>query len=389
MLELIDYPMTGNMQKDDLDNMLYGMLQKGGSDLFIKGGDYIWLSIYGRKEKVSKRKIKDNEAFSILSAIYGDNARTLIGSKTPVDMQYEFKRDVVDGTNIPKKIRYRFRVNAVGCLKDGINSVVITFRGISSEPKSAKLQGVEPDILELCKNLDQGLILVVGATGNGKSTLLTGIVVDQLTEENGNRNIVTIEAPIEAVYDSIASPSSFVTQMEVGTHVQSFADGLRNTLRMAPSTIVVGEARDYETISCAIEASVTGHVVYSTVHASSVAETFQRMIAEFPSDMQSQARFNLIQSIKLVVAQRLIPSTDGKRIAIREYLIIDQAMKDLLLDSVNLAKCLFKLVDEKGKSMMRDITEKYNLGLISEEVFNKMKVNYLYKENDSKGNEDA
>lgn len=376
MFELLDYDLTSNLTEEDFRNMLFAMSVKEGSDLFVMGGNYVWMSIHGRKEQVTKRSLKDNEVNSLLQAIYGDNAKSVLGSRKPINTQYEFKREVESPDGILRKKRFRFRVNAVGCQRNGRNSVIITIRTIPTTPPTAKELGIEKDILDVCRAADQGLILVVGATGNGKSTLLASILRDQLEDPEGHRNMVTIEAPIEFVYDTIIAPTSFVTQLEVGRHIDNFHAGVVNSLRMAPTTILVGEARDYETISSAINASSTGHVVFSTVHANSVAETFQRMISEYPKDMQHQAAYNLIQATKLVVAQRLIRTVDGKRTAIREYLILTQEIKDALLNGDNIAQTAFSVVEKYGRPIMADVQEKFNSRIISKELFERMKLNY-------------
>lgn len=377
MFELLDYELVTQYCLDDLNNMLYQMSEKGGSDLFIKGGDFIWLSIYGRKEKVTKRSLKENEVNGLIQQIYGDNAKSVLGSRKPIDTQYEFKREIESPDGIARKKRLRFRVNAVGCQRNGKNSLVITMRTIPTTPPSVNEINVEKEIVDCCRTADQGLILIVGATGNGKSTLLASILRDQLEDPDGHRNMVTIESPIEFVYDTIESESSFITQLEVGRHIDSFHDGVVNSLRMAPTTILVGEARDYETISSAINASSTGHVVFSTVHANSVAETFQRMISEYPREMQHQATYNLVQATKMIVAQRLIKTADGKRTAIREILILNQEIKNALLSCDNIAEEAFGIVEKYGKSMMVDVKTRFEDGIITEKMYERMKANYL------------
>lgn len=377
-METFNYDYFGNLAVNDLQAILMKMQEANGSDIILRSNDYVRMSIFGRKRRVTKRKVKEAEVFAILGSIYGDNAKTLLGSKEAIDKAYEFKTTSNDDGIVNSNL-YRYRMCAVGFLKDGTSCVSITFRGIPTEPKSARLSGVEQEILSVCDAADQGLILVVGATGNGKSTLLSGILVDQLNDPEHDRSIITIESPIETVYDKVSEGESFITQREVGTHVKSFSSGVHEALRMAPTTIVVGEARDYETISAAIEASNTGHIVFSTVHANSVAETFQRMISVYQPEMQHQARFDLIQSIRMVIAQRLIPSSDGRRVAVREFLALDQKMKDYLLEAKNLAVAVNEMVSTYGRPMMRDIKSKYDEGRISQAIYDRMRMNYEYQ----------
>jgi len=383
MRDLLERPMPPVFGIEELEDMLISMTNNGGSDLFVIGNEEIWLSIFGRKERVTKRKISDNEADMIIVAMYGENAKIVLNTRIPINIQYEFIRKIDTELGFKKKIRYRFRINAVGCLKSGRTSTMITIRSIPTTPPSVKDISVEDEIVHICKNIDQGLILVVGATGNGKSTLLASLLRDQLEDPDGNRHMVTIEHPIEFVYDAVVKPSSFVTPLEVGKHINSFNNGVINSLRMAPSTILVGEARDYETISSCIDASVTGHVVFSTVHANSVAETFQRMISQYPLDMQSQAKFNLVQSCKVIIAQRLIVTVDGKRTAIREYLILNKKIKEKLGNALNIATVAEEMVKKYGKPMVNDVISRYKEGIISKEVYDRQMINYSDGEDDA------
>lgn len=249
-------------------------------------------------------------------------------------------------------------------------------RSIPSEPPHWQKLGIEPLIMETSRNLDQGLILVVGATGNGKSTLLASILRDRIETVDSHTNLVTIEKPIEFVYDDIDKPTSFVTQMQVGTDVGSFHEGVVNSLRMAPNVILVGETRDLETTQASLEASMTGHGVFSTVHANNVPETFQRLVYVFPEDMQNQAKIDILQPMKMIVAQRLIPTVDGGRTAIREYMVFEQKHKEMMLENGNFAATAFKMVHNEGRPMIEDATEKYRDGIISEQWYNRIKANY-------------
>lgn len=356
---------------EHLYHLLIHMAKLGGSDLFLLGGCEVWLSLYGKKVVLTKRKISEKEIMGVFQSYYGVNAPSKLGSGEPIDTAIDFTH-IEDG----EKKRLRFRINATSCLRGGRNSITITFREIPTCPPKASDLGVEKEILNVCRATKQGLILIVGATGSGKSTLLAAILRDQLEDITGHRNLVTIESPIEFVYDDIERPCSIITQLEVGSHTPSFSAGVENSLRMAPTTILVGESRDYETIAASVEASITGHTVYSTVHANSVAETFQRMIACYPKEMQHQAKFVLVQSIKMIIAQRLAITVDGKRTAIREVLILTQDIKEKLATSENLGVEAFKMVRLHGRPMSLDITEKYEKGIISEQEYNDLHLNY-------------
>ena len=354
--------------RDDLDLLLGNMVDSGGSDIFIMSNSQVWMSVYGRKRRLTRRKLGHGEVMTLLESFYGETAKAELGKGRQIDDSCELRRGRND--------RYRFRVNAVGCIRDGADAVTITMRSIPTDPPSAREMGVESEILDICDITDQGLILVVGATGNGKSTTMAGILRDQMEREDSNRNFVTVESPVEFVYDGVEKPSSFVTQIEVGKHLKSFGEGVINALRMAPNVILIGESRDYETVSASVEASRTGHAVYSTVHSNSVAETIRRLVAVYPDDLQSFAQFDIVDSSTMYVAQRLVPSTDGKRVALREYLIFDSDVKDRLRTADNIVRETYRAVEEFGRPMIEDAQKKLDEGRITEDVFRRIEANY-------------
>lgn len=356
---------------EHVNELLYQMVQMGGSDLFIIGSGEIWVSRYGRKVKLTNRRLTDNEARDLIIALYNTNAPSMLGAAQPINDAHEFYREVNGERN-----RFRFRLNAVGCLRNGRKSMTITLRTIPTTPPHWEVYGVEKEIIEVTRALDQGLVLVVGATGNGKSTLLASILRDRIEGPDSHTNLVTIEHPIEFVYDAIEKTNSLVTQLQVGNDVTGFHDGVVNSLRMAPNVILVGESRDLETVQASLEAAMTGHGVFSTVHANNVPETFQRLVYVYPKDMQQQARLDVLQPMKMIVAQRLIPTIDGKRTAIREVMILDQDDKDRMMESDNIASAAFKLLNSRGRPMIEDAEDKYRDGIISEEVIKRMRMNY-------------
>lgn len=372
---------------DDLHSLLNKMGELGGSDLFIMGNSPVWLSAHGRKIPLTKRALSDQEAIVFAQALHDVSAQSTLFSGERIDIPYEFKKKTLSKDGVPIRERCRYRVNMVSCLRAGRNSITITIRGIPTTPPLASDIGIDEEILTVADKTDQGLILVVGATGSGKSTLMAAALRQQLEDPNAHRNLVTVEQPIEFVYDDVHMPCSFVTQMQVGKNIKSFHDGVINCMRMAPTTILVGELRDYETVSAGIEASVTGHTVFGTAHANSVAETFQRLVAVYPPDLQVQAKFDIVQASKMVIAQRLLPSTDGKRVAVREYMVLDQEIKDSLISAPNLGSAAFSLVATHGQPMIADIESKYKQGLIDEQVYLRQKTNYdlLKKQSESRG----
>ncbi|WP_404337435.1 type IV pilus twitching motility protein PilT [Planococcus rifietoensis] len=215
----------------------------------------------------------------------------------------------------------RFRVNSF----HQRGSISHAFRTIPTEiPTIADLQ--MPKTLANLAETQQGLILVTGPTGSGKSTTLAAMI--RHINENLTKHIITLEDPIEYLH---RHGSSIIDQREVGFDTGSFAAGLRAALRQDPDVVLVGEMRDLETISTAITAAETGHLVMATLHTSSAASTIERIIDVFPAGQQAQVRTQLAGILKAVVSQRLLPTADGTgRIAATEILINNPAVANLI-----------------------------------------------------------
>ncbi|TID99637.1 ATPase, partial [Acinetobacter junii] len=147
---------------------------------------------------------------------------------------------------------------------------------------------------------------------------------------DSNRKVLTYESPIEFVYDEIETISAVVSQSEIPRHLPNFADGVRNALRRKPRLIMVGECRDAETISAALEAALTGHPVYTTLHTSGVAETMRRLVTSFSGEERLGRTIDILETIRLCIWQKLVPTVDERRVALREYLVFDEEVRDIL-----------------------------------------------------------
>src|SRR5690606_23588789 len=195
---------------------------------------------------------------------------------------------------------------------------------IPSKILTAEDLGLSPHILQLC-GLSKGLVLVTGPTGSGKSTTLCAMV--DYINRTRHDHVITIEDPIEFVHEN---QQCLVNQREVHNHTSSFKDALRAALREDPDILLVGEMRDLETISIAIETAETGHLVFGTLHTTTAASTVDRIIDQFPADRQQQVRVMLSESLRGVVAQTLLPKIGGGRVAALEILIVTPAISNLI-----------------------------------------------------------
>ena len=214
----------------------------------------------------------------------------------------------------------RFRVN-VFTDRRGIGAVL---RVIPNQIRSAEEMGLSQHVLELC-HLAKGLVLVTGPTGSGKSTTLAAMI--DYVNRTRNDHIITIEDPIEFVHPN---KKCLVNQREIRVHTQSFKHALRAALREDPDIVLVGEMRDLETISIALETAETGHLVFGTLHTNTAPSTVDRIIDQFPADRQDQIRTMLSESLKGVITQMLCKKIGGGRVAAQEILLCNSAVSNLI-----------------------------------------------------------
>jgi twitching motility protein PilT len=197
-------------------------------------------------------------------------------------------------------------------------------RSIPTKIPTIEQLGLPPMFKELCQK-ERGLVLVTGPTGSGKSTTLAAMVRE--INETWDAHILTVEDPIEFVHEPIRC---VVNQREVGPHTKSFSNALRSALREDPDVILVGEMRDLETISLAITAAETGHLVFGTLHTSSAPKTVDRIIDAFPGDQQAQIRSMLSESLEAVISQTLVKKNGGGRVAAQEILVATPGIRNLI-----------------------------------------------------------
>jgi defect in organelle trafficking protein DotB len=332
------------------------------SDITIQTNSAIVVEIYGRLQRITKRLLTNSEVGDLLNAIYGANGTTQLMRGVDLDTHYEVRPN--------RNERFRYRVNGTACHVDGHEAIQITIRTIPSTPPPLSWLKLPTKILNAVAP-QEGVIYVTGATGSGKSTLLASIIRDLAEQSDSHRKILTYESPIEFVYDDIHAPTAIVSQSEIPRHLPSFADGVRNALRRKPRLILVGEARDPETITAVLEAALTGHPVYTTLHSNGVAETIRRLVNSFPSEERLGRTIDIIETMRLIIWQRLAPTIDGKRVALREYLVFDEKIRDALLESDlnNITATARRLVKEHGQLMQVDVQQKYDEGVLSERTY--------------------
>lgn len=332
------------------------------SDITLQTNQPVFAEVYGKLIQITRRPLSNTEVSDILNAVYGPNGATQILSGKDVDTHYEFRPT--------RGKRYRYRVNGTGCMVLGQEGLQITLRSIPTTPPKIEQLQLESEIIHAMAPED-GVVYVTGTTGSGKSTLLASIIRHLAEQTDGHRKILTYEAPIEFVYDDIVMPNSLVSQTEIPRHLPSFAAGVRNALRRKPRLILVGEARDAPTISAVLEAALTGHPVYTTLHSNGVAETIRRLVTTFPADERHGRTVDILETIRLAIWQKLVPTTDGKRVAIREFLVFTSEIRDMLLntDLEHITAATRRLVKEYGQPMELAARHYYETGQIDERTY--------------------
>ena len=285
------------------------MNDEGASDLHMVAGQQPILRIRGDMERVKFKVLENEELKAMLYEICPEDRLKIFEETGDMDFGYE----------IPGLARYRCNFFQQ---KYGFGSV---FREIPSEILTCEQLGL-PKVIAKLATLPKGMVLVTGPTGSGKSTTLAAIT-DEINKTR-KHHILTIEDPIEFVHKS---QSCIVNHREVGTHTKSFNAALRGALREDPDIILVGEMRDLETISLAMEAAMTGHLVFGTLHTMNAMKTVDRVIEIFPATQQAQVRSTLADALKAVVSQTLMKRIDKKgRIAALEVLICTPAVRNLI-----------------------------------------------------------
>jgi twitching motility protein PilT len=293
----------------NIDVYFETMLDHKASDLHLSTGNPPIIRINGDLQHLDAPDLKHKELKQLLYEICPDDKMKHFEETGDVDFGYEY----------PGKAR--FRANFFNH-KYGIAAV---FRTIPSEVLTSEQLGL-PEICRKFAKLKKGLILVTGPTGSGKSTTLAAII-DYANKTRAD-HILTVEDPIEFVHKS---QQALINHREVGLHTESFASALRGALREDPDIILVGEMRDLETITLAIEAAATGHLVFGTLHTPSASKTIDRIIDVFPAGQQNQIRTTLSEAVKGVIAQNLFKRIDKPgRVAALEILVVDTPIANLI-----------------------------------------------------------
>jgi len=293
----------------NINKLLEYSIDSGASDLHLSVGSVPMVRINGTMKPLDMDPLLEREMESIIPQVMDEDQIQVFQEKKEIDFSAS-----LDGKG-------RFRVNFFNQVK-GLAGV---FRTIPEVVKDSEELGIPPVLMNLAL-LDRGLVLLTGPTGSGKSTTLAAMV-DHINIKR-KCHIITIEDPVEYYHHT---KESLINQRELGANTHSFANAMRAALREDPDVILVGEMRDLETISLALTAAETGHLVLSTLHTSSAVKTIDRIIDIFPPGQKGQIRSMLSESLEAVIAQKLLPTKDGKsRVPACEVMIATTAIRNLI-----------------------------------------------------------
>ncbi len=324
------------------------MNEQGASDLHLTAGQPPALRIRGEIERIKYKVLDSDDLRGMLYEIAPEQKIKTFEESGDIDFGYE----------IPGLARYRANFFMQ---KNGVAAV---FREIPSTIMTADQLGL-PEVVSKLATLPRGLILVTGPTGSGKSTTLAAVV--DVANRSRKDHIITVEDPIEFVHQS---QGCIVNHREIGIHTNSFATALRGALREDPDIIMVGEMRDLETISLAVEAASTGHLVFSTLHTSSAYKTVDRVIEVFPSSEQPLIRSTLSDGLRAVIAQVLFKRIDRKgRVVALEILIANPAVRNLIREGkTHQIPSMIQTGKKYGMILLDDsIMDLYTKGMVSAE----------------------
>ncbi len=297
------------MKLADLNKLLTFACQRDASDIHLSVGSPPVLRIHGKLRRVESKTLTAADLETALDELLSDKQKQAWRENQELDFAHS-----VPGVA-------RFRTN----LFFQMRGPAAAFRTIPDRVRTLEELGAPKGLVQLCKQR-KGIILVTGPTGSGKSTTLAAML--DLINSERQEHIITIEDPIEYVH---TSKNCLINQRQLGEHTRSFHAALRGALREDPDVILVGEMRDLETISLALTAAETGHLVFATLHTMNAAETVNRIVDVFPPEQQRQIRAMFANAVQGIVAQRLLPTRDGNgRIGVHEILVATPAVRNLI-----------------------------------------------------------
>lgn len=327
-LELYDF--SGGLSADTLRGFMVWCARNNVSDIHLQGDNHFVVGRYGRLLRASPFVVADDTMAKLMDEVFSPELRPQVRGGVSVDRAMQLDGDMTGRWGLNRGERIRFRVNLLqGTAGRQDSTIGWTMRVIPSDIPPLESLGLEP---ELMANLlpGKGMGLWGGITGSGKSTSLAS-TYRYCLDNDPDRKVTTKEDPIEFI---LGRPGDVLPplQSQLGKDIPDFATGIRADLRRAPALIGVGEMRDRETIAAGILAGQLGHLCLSTTHIDSPGEAFPRLINEFPHESREAMAWSLLGVLQYVVVQTLLRTIDGKRIAVREFILFDYSLRERLAE---------------------------------------------------------
>ena len=335
----------------DVTQLLTDAVKKRASDVFIIAGMPVTYKIHESFDPRDEKILKPNDTSALVTQIYH------LANERDINQAIELGDDDFSIT-IPGLSRFRVNVYKQ---RSSLAAVIRVIRFELPNPEEVGIPGV---VMELASR-KKGLVLVTGTAGSGKSTTLA-CLIDRINKTR-SEHIVTLEDPLEYLHKHALS---IISQREVLTDTESYVKALRASLRQAPDVVLLGEMRDHETISVAMTAAETGHLVFSTLHTVGAANTIDRIIDAFPANQQSQIRVQLSMVLQAVVSQQLVPTTDSKIAPAFEIMIVNNAVRNLIREAKihQIDSVIHSSASEGMMTMDSSLINLYKSGLISDKI---------------------
>lgn len=339
----------GGMTQNPIEALFEKAKGLGASDVHIVVGAPVLFRVNGQLLPQTDKPVTRAQAEQFADLVLGDLNKKRFQKDLQVDVSYA----LADGT--------RLRVN---CASEREHPTIVARLIADTIPTLEELELTE--IADQIRAMRQGLVLFTGPTGSGKSTSLASIIA--AIQKDRPINLITLEDPIEYVFKQDAG---CVRQREYLRDFLTFAEGLRVVLRQDPDVIMVGEMRDMDTIAAAITLAETGHLVFATLHTPNTIQTVDRIVDVFPPHQQPQVRTQISMSLRMIVAQRLVPKVEGGRLALREVLVMTPAIANIIRDNrPQELKTVLQTNEEQGMhTFEKEAKRLYSEGKISKEVY--------------------
>lgn len=330
MIDIDKFDFSKGLTPDVFRSFFVHCYRHGVSDIHLQSGSPLVIGHHGRKFRVSPFALDHASLLLLVDVLFSPTVKARIQSGKGDDAALQLEGDSQQRYGLERGERIRFRANFVQATIRGVNTAVaVTLRVINNRIPPLNSLGLPDPLYQALAYLPvEGIGLIVGPTGSGKTTVLTS-VYQHHGETNPDCKVTTYEDPVEGLLggpDWLLQPQ----QCEIGRDVPSYAEGLRLSMRQAPTIIGIGEIRDSETVEGMVSAALSGHLCLGTEHAFSAGHAFARSIRMLPDENREPLAHDMLELMRFIVMQRLVPTTDGKRRAIQEYVLFDDELRESL-----------------------------------------------------------